>query len=135
MPATIYYVGAKLSLESTFLLWCYTGTLIKNPHTTIIYSRKWFPYKEAEFFPLTIEPPYIGYENFRDQPVLLFHNSRLFERYVELRNLGATLDHETYKMHISIGIAKDKQLPNKLPDFPLTFCAEYYRTWIVGSKS
>ena len=135
MPNTIYYVGAKLSPESAFLLWCYTGTALRNLHTTIIYSRKWFPYKEARFFPLTIEPPYLKYEMLLDQLVMTFENTRLFERYIELRNLGATTDFDHFKAHITLGNRMPKGFAdppgNKhLPDFPLTFSNEYYRTWV-----
>ena len=130
MSNTIYYVGAKLSTESEFLLWRHTGTTRKNFHTTLVYSRIWFPYKEAQFFPLTIEPPYIDYEMLIGQLVLTFQNQRLFERHIELRNLGATSDHIAFKTHITLGSCQFGPGGKPLPDFPLTFSNEYYRTWV-----
>lgn len=110
----IYYVGARLCAESAAIL----GEL-KRPHVTIAYSRKWFPYKRGEFFPLVIEPPF-WQEQFGDLTVLRFNSSRLFERHIELRNAGATWDYEDFKAHITT---------KTLPDQPLVLEHEYYRTW------
>jgi len=123
--ARIYYVGALLAPESVFLLWRKT-VVVKKPHATIIYSKAWFPYKEAQCFPLVVEPPYI-FERLRNQLVLRFDNQRLFERHIELRAAGATWDYPDFKAHISLGNFTGQGW--ELPDFPLTFSKEYYQTW------
>jgi hypothetical protein len=123
----IYYVGALLAPESVFLLWRKPVT-VKKPHATIIYSKEWFPYKEAACFPLVIEPPY-KFERLQDQIVLRFNSPRLFERHIELRNYGATWDYPDFKAHISLGNFIGIEWENSPPDFPLTFSKEYYQTW------
>jgi hypothetical protein len=137
MNDTIYYVGAEVSFESRFLLWKHFAYEMPRPHATIIYSRKWFPYRTAKCFPLIIEPPY-WLEVLEESLVLRFENQRLSERYNELRNFGATADHEYFKSHITISppISPNKWDITKLhtPRFPITLSNEYYGTWKETSK-
>lgn len=113
----IYYVGARLSWESSVKC-----GLDQLGHATLIYSRKWFPYRQAAFFPLIIEPPY-DLDVFGDGiNVLRFFNQRLFERHIELRNVGAGWDYDDFKAHITLRTPVS-------PDTPLTFTHEYYQTW------
>lgn len=125
----IYYVGADVSFKSRTLLFRHFNTEMPRPHSTLIYSRSWFQYKTAKFFPLTIEPPY-RLEMLKESLVLLFENYRFFERYIELRNLGASSDFETIKPHITISEKIQWDLSNlPIPKFPITLSSEYYGTW------
>jgi hypothetical protein len=128
----IYYVGADIAPESKWNLFKYFNTEIKRPHSTLVYSRKWFPYKTAKCFPLIIEPPY-ELEVLKGSLVLCFQNSRFFQRYIELRNLGATSDFDHFKSHITISppITPNEWNISKLniPDFPIILSNEYYGTW------
>ena len=130
----IYYVGAEVSFESRQLLYRHFDCEMSHPHATIIYSRNWFPYKTAKCFPLILEPPY-ELKILKDSLVLKFKNYRFFERNIELRNLGASSDHERLIPHITIseGISWDiANLP--LPKFPITLSNEYYGTWEEGKE-
>ncbi len=125
----IYYVGADIAPESKQNLYKHFGTEIKRPHSTLVYSRKWFPYKTAKCFPIVIEPPY-ELEILKDSLVLCFYNQRFFHRYTELRNLGATSDHDHFKSHITISNTEFWDVTNMIrPDFPITLSNEYYGTW------
>lgn len=117
MTERIYYVGASLSLESRLRLG------LEKAHSTIIYSRRWFPYKKGKFYPLVVEPPY-RQDVFNNIPVLRFESLRLLERHIELRNDGATWDYDDFKSHISLECHL-----KQLPDYPLTLEDEYYSTW------
>lgn len=130
----IYYVGAEVDFQSRQKLFHnFFSSEPPHPHATLIYSRKWFPYKTAKCFPLIIEPPY-SYQILKDSLVLKFENYRFFQRYIELRNLGATSDFDHFISHITIGPSKNFEIYNQLenipiPDFPITLSHEYYRTW------
>ncbi len=125
----IYYVGADIAPESKWNLFKHFGTEIKRPHSTLVYSRKWFPYKTARCFPIVIEPPYY-LEILRDSLTLRFKNQRFFERHDELRNLGASSDHEIFKPHITISEGVEWDLKNiPFPKFPIILSNEYYGTW------
>lgn len=126
---TIYYVGAELNFQSRILLYRHFGTEMPRPHSTLIYSRKWFPYRTAKFFPLTIEPPY-ELKILKESLVLTFHNDRFFNRYIELRNLGATSDYDHFVSHITISEKLQWDIQNLLiPKFPIILSNEYYDTW------
>lgn len=119
----IYYVGLRLSWQSEQNLkeeYSIDGSL----HTTLIYSRSWFPYKPNIVPGLIIDPPfYIEY--FGELAVLRFSNIVLTERHNELRRLGATWDYDDFKSHISLG-----KLNNVEPiKHSITFDNEYYMTW------
>ena len=119
----IYYVGATVAPESQFRLWHHFGSIAKHPHVTLAYSRKWFPYKPAKFFPLVIEPPY-KFEDLGELKVLSISSQRLFERHIELRNAGAEWDFDQFRAHITLGI-----IGAPLPDFPIILSSENYQTW------
>ena len=126
----IYYVGAEVSFESRTLLLKHFGTEMPKPHSTLIYSRKWFPYKAAKCFPLIIEPPY-SLKILKESLVLSFENYRFFQRYIELRNLGATFDYDHFDSHITISEKTQWDVANlPTPTFPITLSHEYYGTWI-----
>jgi hypothetical protein len=124
----IYYVGAEVDFNSQQLLHRHFGTLMPRPHATLVYSRKWFPYKTAKCFPLILEPPY-ELLLLKESLVLKFENYRFLERHIELRNLGATSDHDRFTPHITIQEGLNF-IPNyPLPKFPITLSNEYYGTW------
>lgn len=128
----IYYVGAEVDPISSLKLFRHFSTIMPRPHATLIYSRTWFPYKTAKCFPLILEPPY-EFQILRDSLVLKFENYRFFERNIELRNLGASSDHEYLIPHITISppISPNKWDISKLnlPEFTITLSSEYYGTW------
>ena len=122
--SVIYYVGAKVAEASSIKLCVCTETQQIKFHSTIIYSRRWFPYKPAQFFPLILEPPF-SWDTFDGITVLRFNNQRLFERHIELRNAGASWDYPTFQAHISFGKIPTSAVPN----FPIVLEHEYYSTW------
>lgn len=127
MSDIIYYVGARVSDNSKHLLW--RAGANRNPlHATLVYSRKWFEYKYPKFYPLVLEPPFEP-DIFLDQHVIKFKNYRFFNRHIELRNLGATSDHDHFQSHITIG----RKLEFEIKD-PITLDLEYYGTWIERKK-
>jgi hypothetical protein len=127
----IYYVGAEVDFNSQQLLFRHFGTLMPRSHATLVYSRNWFPYKTAKCFPLILEPPY-EFLLLRESLVLKFENYRFFNRHIELRNLGASSDHDHFTPHITIQEGLNF-IPNyTLPKFPITLSNEYYGTWEEG---
>ncbi len=124
---TIYYVGADIAPESIARLYRLFGEegTPKHPHVTIIYSRTWFPYKLGRFYPLVIEPPYI-FDILGGHAAMRFNSQRLFERHIEMRNDGASWDHDKFQSHITIG---GRGLHYTPPDFPIILSNEYYQTW------
>jgi hypothetical protein len=138
----IYYVGVEVDFNSQQLLFRHFGTLMPRPHATLVYSRKWFPYKTVKCFPLIIEPPY-SYRVLEENLVLKFENHRFFQRYIELRNLGATSDYDHFISHITIGPISRWEVYDQIeflthamppPKFPITLSNEYYGTWEEGKN-
>ena len=119
------------------MLYAHFGFQPPRPHSTLVYSRKWFPYRTAQCFPLILEPPY-EYLVLRDSLVLKFENHRFFHRHIELRNLGASSDFDHFTSHITIGPINIWERYDQLeylskaippPNFPITLSNEYYGTW------
>lgn len=126
MTNRIYYVGARVSIGSAFLLRHFFGSSKLKLHSTIIYScNVWFPYREAKFFPLIIEPPYTV-EEWNKEFILRYYSDKIFQRYIELRSLGAHSDYPDFKSHITLG---DYYKTGRVPNFPIRFDREYYQTW------
>jgi hypothetical protein len=93
---------------------------------------------------LVLEPPY-SLLLLKESLVLKFENYRFFNRHIELRNLGASSDHDQFIPHITIseGTSCDIKsfsldIPNldipslPVPKFPIILSNEYYGTWKEG---
>jgi hypothetical protein len=119
----IYYVGLRVSPHSQQNLQK-KYNIASNLHSTIIYSRTWFPYKPKLPSGLIIDPPFTV-DYFENIAVLRFSNELLTERHNELKKLGASWDYNDFKAHISLGpITRVSS-----PEFSISFSDEYYMTW------
>jgi hypothetical protein len=119
----IYYVGLRLSQQSQKDIHNQYGIAHKL-HSTIVYSRTWFPYKPRLPAGLIVDPPLIV-DYFGDIAVLRFTSDILTARHNELRSTGASWDYEDFKSHISLGKIRDIASFQR----PIIFGDEYYMTW------
>lgn len=128
MTEIIYYVGMDLDPDSEIVLrWIYkeqmNQELPRHLHSTLAYSRQWFPYKASRLTNIVLYPPF-GNIWFGDSLVLTYKHPIIYRRHLELRRAGATFDYDEFTGHITLG----KVEPN-LIDFPITLSNEYYQTW------
>lgn len=121
----IYYVGCSVAVESNIPLSALLNRPYKKFHTTLAYSRKWFPYKAGQYCPLVIEPPFT-LERFGEIAVLRYSNYRLLERHKEFLEAGATWGYTEFKGHISLGKGVGEFVT---PKTPILLSGEYYGTW------
>ncbi len=125
---TIYYVGYRLSRESEILLSRYYNLAgIKKLHSTVIYSKRWFPYRWSPLSITVLETKH--HEVFNGILVLRFNSEALEERHENLLAAGATWDYEGFKAHVSIG--KIEEVSEGIGPYagPIILQTEYYQTW------
>lgn len=122
---TIYYVGLRVDrLSTSRLIDFFSLERSTRLHTTIIYSRVWFPYKGDSNRIYIVRPPYFM-DVFFGKTVLCFASKDITARHREIIDAGGTTDFPQYKPHITLGCAFQEQLPK----FNIQLNAEYYRTW------
>ena len=128
MSDIIYHVGSRLSPESAFGLYHhFVLPVALKFHSTIIYSRQWFTYKDEQLYPVIVNPPFeISFLG--KQTVLLLRSPELTMRHQALLAAGAKHEHSVFKLYIRLGKMQDVQIKPP-PTFPLVFDKEYYGTW------
>lgn len=123
MADIIYYVGLRVSQKSEQALCKFYNLPPKRLHSTIIYSRTWFPFKESDKT-IVITPPYKT-KIFSGLTVVCYSNNDILLRYAEFLSTGGSSDYPSFHPHISIG----GPFLDAVPNFDITFDGEYYRTW------
>lgn len=129
MSDIIYYVGLRVIDNSQRkLLEYFPESSVKRFHSTLIYSRQWFPYKGDPSIEYIIEPPY-KLDIFHNLLVLLYGNAEITARHNSFLVDGANWDYKDFRSHITLGPRVPHDFPTRVPNFPIILTGEYYRTW------
>jgi len=120
----IYYVGLEVSQHSSEQLCRFYDIKTKRLHSTLAYSREWFPYKRLDR-KYTIHPPY-NTDLFCSLIVLCYSDIEITNRHKDFLSSGAKWNFDEFKSHITIGPIP---FTTKVPDFQIIFSHEYYGTW------